>query len=136
MRVVLDTNILTAAFISRVGVPAQIVKFWLNGRFDIVTSVWQIEEFRRISRYDRVKTRIRPAEIGTFINILRHNATVLERLPSVEVSPDPDDNYVVATALAGGAHFLVTGDETDLLALAAVEGARIVSARAFVKQLR
>lgn len=75
----LDTNVLIAAFISPYGAPARAVKLWIKGDFDLVTSTWQIEEFRHTSRYDRIKERVSPAEIGTFVNILRKNALVLER---------------------------------------------------------
>lgn len=132
MRVVLDTNVLIAAFISPHGAPARVVKLWLEGDFDLVTSSWQIREFRRTSRYDRIKNRFNAAEIGTFVNALRQNAKVIERLPSVEVSPDPDDNYIVATALTGETHYLVTGDKLDLQALVRVQGVRIIGVREFI----
>ena len=38
-------------------------------------------------------------------------------LPKVELSPDPDDNPLLATAIAGMADFLVTGDKRDVLSL-------------------
>ena len=48
--------------------------FWLEGEYDLVTSPWQIEEFRTTSRYERVRKRVNRAEIGTFVNALRDNA--------------------------------------------------------------
>jgi len=56
-------------------------------------------------------------------------------LPELDLSPDPDDNPVLAMAVAGRADYLVTGDKRDLLALKKVEKARIVTARALVKKL-
>ena len=56
----------------------------------------------------------------------------LDTLPVVEVSPDPDDNYLLAMAVAGSADFLVTGDKRDLLGLGTHAGTRIISARAFL----
>ena len=133
MRVVLDTNVLIAAFISRRGLPARAVELWSSGDYDLITSTWQIEEFRKASRYDRVKQRVRYAEVGTFVNALRIDAITMETLPRVELSPDPDDNYILATAIAGKAQYLVTGDKSDLQILGKVEGVRIVTVRAFVE---
>jgi predicted nucleic acid-binding protein len=53
-------------------------------------------------------------------------------LPVVTVSPDPFDNYLLATAAAGSADFLVTGDKGDLLALKLYEGTKIITVRDFL----
>jgi putative PIN family toxin of toxin-antitoxin system len=47
-------------------------------------------------------------------------------------SPDPDDDVVIATAIAAGADLLVTGDK-DLLSVGHYEGGRIVSVREAMK---
>ncbi len=132
MRVVLDTNILIAAFVSPEGFASRVLDLWIEGEYTLVTSSWQIEELRRISRYDRVKKRIEPHEVGTFVNTLREHAIVIEDLPSIDVSPDPDDNPIIATAIAGAAQYLVSGDKHDLLDLGAVAGVRILTIRDFV----
>ena len=102
----LGTNVLIAAFISPNGAPARVIDFWANGDFDLVTSTWQLKEFRRVSRYERIRQRVNVTEIGTFVNALRQNATVLEQLPKVDLSPDPDDNHILAAALAGDTNYL------------------------------
>jgi uncharacterized protein len=132
MRVVLDTNILIAAFISPAGFASRVLDLWLEGEYELVTSTWQIEEFRRVSRYDRVKKRIEPREVGTFVNALREHAIVIEDLPSIDVSPDPDDNPVIATAIVGAAQYLVSADKRDVLDLGAVAGVRILTIHDFV----
>ena len=133
MRVVLDTNVLMSAFISPEGTTARVLKLWLGGEFDLVTSERQIEEFRRISRYEHLQPRLKPNEIGAFVNDLRKSAVMPERLPNVDLSPDPDDNHILAAALAGEAQYLVTGDKPDLLALERVQGVRVLTVRAFVE---
>ena len=127
MRVVLDTNVLIAAFVSPKGFASRVLDLWIEGEYELVTSSWQIEEFRRVSRYDRVKKRIEPHEVGTFVNALREHAIVIEDLPSIDVSPDPDDNPIVATAIAGAAQYLVSADKRDVLDLGAVAGVRILT---------
>lgn len=135
MRVVLDTGILIAALITTDTPPALIYQAWLKKRFELITSEWQLDEFRRVSRYSKLRRFLKPAEAGNLVNGLRHQAVVLETLPTVELSPDPDDNPVLAMAEASQAQYLITGDKKDLLALGTIGGARIVTARQFVETL-
>ena len=132
MRAVLDTNILISAFITRQGLPFQAVKLWLEGDYDLVTSHWQIEEFRSTSRYERVRKKVNRAEIGTFVNALRDNALVITELPSVDLSPDPDDNFILATAFAGAAQYLVSGDKNHLQSLGRVQSISVLTVRDFL----
>ena len=56
-------------------------------------------------------------------------------LPEIgSVCRDPNDDHVIATALAVNARVIVTGDK-DLLALSQYETIRIVTARAFLTEL-
>ena len=135
MRVVLDTGILIAALITTDTPPESIYQAWRKKRFELVTSEWQLEEFRRVSRYPKLRRFLKPAEAGNLVNGLRLQAMVLETLPTLDLSPDPDDNPVLAMAEASQAHYLVTGDKEDLLALGAIGGTRIVTARQFTKAL-
>jgi predicted nucleic acid-binding protein len=50
-------------------------------------------------------------------------------LPTLDVSPDPYDNFLLAMAQAGQADLLVTGDKRDLLSLSSHQGTRILTAR-------
>ena len=136
MRVVLDTGILIAALITSGTPPDVIYRAWRKKRFELITSEWQLEEFRRVSRYPKLKTYLKSADAGNLVNGLRREATVLSQLPTVDLSPDPDDNPVLAMALAAHADILVTGDRRDLLALGTVGATRILSARQFVDELK
>ena len=132
MRVVIDTNILISALISPNGVPFQSLKLW-GPKYQLVTSEWQIDELRRVSRRKALKPYLKRIEVGTFINELREKASVQGKLPEIDVSPDPDDNNIIATAIAGGAHYIVSGDKRDLLSLRKAQGIPIITAREFVK---
>lgn len=135
MRAVLDTGILLAALITSDTPPDLIYRAWRKKTFELVTSEWQIGELRRVSRYPRLRKYLKPAEAGALVNGLRHQATVLQELPSVELSPDPDDNPILATAIVGRVDYLVTGDKRDLLSLGKVEAVQIISARRFADLL-
>ena len=135
MRVVLDTGILIAALITTDTPPALIYQAWRKKRFELVTSEWQLDEFRRVSRYPKLRRFLKPAEAGNLVSGLRHQATILETLPTVELSPDPDDNPALAMAKASQAQYLITGDKKDLLALVTIGGTHIVTARRFIAAL-
>lgn len=136
MRVILDTGILIAALITADTPPEQIYQAWRKKRFILITSTWQLGEFRRASRYEKVKKFLKPTEAGNLVNGLKRHATVIEELPDVDLSQDPHDNPVLAMAIAGEADYLVTGDRRGLLSLKRVGATRIVTAAVFLKMLK
>src|ERR1700722_19386369 len=105
---------------------------WREGQFDLLTSSDQLDELMRVTRYPRIRERLVPALAGRLINELRDLAIMVSNLPVVTASPDPYDNYLLATALAGSADFLVTGDKRDLLPLGRYGGTKIVTVRDFL----
>jgi putative PIN family toxin of toxin-antitoxin system len=132
MRVVLDTGILIAALITKDTPPDKIYQAWRKRRFELITSQWQLDEFRRVSRYPKLRKYLQPIEAGNLINGLRHQALLLETLPEVELSYDSDDNPLLAMAIATEADYLVSGDKRDVLALKKVGKTRILTARRFL----
>ena len=100
-----------------------------------MTSEWQLEEFRRVSRYPKLKKFINPVEAGQMINGIKLNAFVYQSLPSVDLCKDPDDNPILAIALESAADFLVTGDKRDLLSMHQVGVTPIVTAASFLAVL-
>jgi predicted nucleic acid-binding protein len=54
---------------------------------------------------------------------------MVETLPEVHLSPDPRDNSILATAIAGHAELIVSGDKNHLLALERAEDISVVTAR-------
>ena len=131
MRVILDTNILVAALISPTGPPAAILQAFLDERFTLVTCEPQLEEFRRVTRESELRKRVKPAEAGTLVNELRALALIPKRLPRIERSSDPHDDFLLALAEAASADYLVTGDKSGLLALRKHRRTRIVTAQRF-----
>ena len=131
MRVVLDTNVLLSALISAHGPPDTIYRAWRAARFEIVTSVAQLDELRRASRYPKFKAVLQPHRVGTMVNNLQR-ALVLERLPSDIEADDPFDAFLLAMAVAGDADYLVTGDHrAGLLQRVHIGRTRIVTPAEF-----
>ena len=79
--------------------------------------------------------RLAPAVAGRLVNQLRDLAIVVAELPTVDRSPDPDDNHLLALAEAGEAQFLVTGDK-QLLSLKLHKFTRIITPATLVELLR
>lgn len=136
MKVILDTNLLISALISPRGIPDRLYRAWRDGRFALVTSIEQLEEFRRATRYPRVRKYLAPAAAGAMHNDLRHLAEVVTDLPPIDMSPDPCDNFLLATAVVSNADFLATGDKSDLLSLKRFGRTQIVTARTLAAQLK
>lgn len=135
MRVILDTNILISALIASGSPPARLVNAWLDGRFTLVSHGLQIEEFREVSRREKITALIRPSRAGRLINRIAAIAEMPVQLPPVERSRDPRDDFLLALCEAGNADRLVTGDKDDLLVLRRHAGAVIVTATALADQL-
>jgi predicted nucleic acid-binding protein len=52
----------------------------------------------------------------------------VEGIFEIDVSPDPNDNPILAIAVAGGANLVVSGDKRGMLGLGEVHGVPIVTA--------
>ncbi len=131
MRVVLDTNVLLSALISPHGPPDAIYRAWRAARFEVVTSVAQLDELRRASRYPKFKAVLQPHRVGAMVNNLQR-AVVLERLPSGIEADDPLDAFLLAMAVASDADYLVSGDHrAGLLQRGHIGRTRILTPAAF-----
>lgn len=128
MRLVLDTNILVSALISSAGPPGQLLAAVRDKRVTLVTSEEQIAELRDVLGRERLRPYLRQEDAEDLLATIDAIATVVDRLPTITLSPDPKDNPILATAVAGDADFLVSGDKGDLLALGQIEGIPIVTA--------
>ena len=131
LRAVLDPNVLVSALLSPSGAPAAILRGWIDGDFELVTSKALLAELARALAYPKLRSRIGEDEARAFIELLRRTATLAE--DPVEVlrrSRDPGDDYLLALAQSAAA-LLVTGDR-DLLDIAEVP---VRSPRAFLVEL-
>ncbi|MGE0668365.1 MAG: putative toxin-antitoxin system toxin component, PIN family [Sphingomonadales bacterium] len=117
MRVILDTNVLLSGLISGAGIPARLIEAWLDRRFVLISHLLQIDEIRDVSRREKIRELIRPAEAGRLVNQIMLVAEMPATLPHVRRSPDPHDDLLPGLCEAGRAEWLVTGDKNDLLAL-------------------
>jgi predicted nucleic acid-binding protein len=123
------------ALISPHGAPDTIYRAWRAARFEVVTSRIQLDEIRRASRYSKLQAILQPAKVGVMINNLQW-ARVLERLTIEVEADDPNDSFLLATALAGDADYQVTSDRrAGLLQRRYIERTRIVTPPAFCAEV-
>ena len=126
MRVFLDTNVLVSAFTTR-GLSADVLRLVLV-EHELVTGEVNLEELRRVLR-----TRMgAPAVlIDEAEQLLREHEVVPrpEEPYPIQIS-DPDDAWVLASAVAGDVEVLVTGGH-DLLDVHSEAPLRILTPREF-----
>ena len=135
MRVVLDTNILIGALITKGTPPDRLYQAWLRGEIELVTSTAQIAELADVLSRPRLQKFLDADEVAAIVENIGARALILEEPPAVNLSPDPNDNPILAAAIAGKADLVVSGDKKHLLALGKVEGIPITTAREAVEHL-
>lgn len=127
-RLVLDTNVLISAFLWE-GNPGQLLEKAENGEARLYTSRILLDELEDALRRPKLAKQVglTGLSISDMMASYSRVATV-KRPPRLDrtFSRDPDDDHVIACALAARADFLVTGDG-DLLSLGTADGVRIVS---------
>jgi putative PIN family toxin of toxin-antitoxin system len=122
VRLVLDTNVLFAAYISR-GTCAALYEQILATE-TLITSEPILSEFEQALL---VKARVPQAEAAAARQQVQSNAEVVQPavLPA-RVCRDADDDAILGTAVAAGADVIVSGDK-DLLVLRQYQGMPVLT---------
>lgn len=134
IRAVLDANVVVAAMLNPRGLPAELVGR-VRDSYELVWSPAIVGECHRVVDYPKLRGRFQVGNPHWFIDRLAGAAhLVTSELPEVEaVAADPSDDIYLATALAGAARWLVSGDR-HLLSLGRFAGVRIVTPTAFLDE--
>ncbi|MFH0922300.1 MAG: putative toxin-antitoxin system toxin component, PIN family [Fibrobacterota bacterium] len=126
MRIVLDANVIIAAFAAR-GLCESVLELCLNSH-DLLLSEALLTEIRgNLLR----KIKLPPRTVEQIEHVLRENGILLvpELIP-VNACRDPGDAHVLGLAVAGQAECVVTGDD-DLRVLKRFRQCQIRSPREF-----
>ncbi len=126
MRVVLDSNVLVAAFATH-GVCHELFEYCLRNT-TILCSDFISGEVERILTQ---KIKIPAKNASEITEYLKHQTQWI--VPGHEVLKtlrDPNDQMIISTALSGRADYLITGDK-DMLVLKMVKKTIIISPRDF-----
>lgn len=132
LRVVLDTNQLVSSLLTARGLQRRLVDEWRKRSFLLLVGPEQIEELGEVLGRPKIarKYRVSAADRSGLIELLRSEAILLPGSKAPGVCRDPDDDRLLGSAAAGGADYLVTGDE-DLLSVGRFGAVEILDARSF-----
>ena len=136
MRLVLDTNTAVSGLIWG-GVPGRVIDAAAAGKALIIASVPLLDELQGV--LSRRKFSGQLAKLNANADDLFDGYATLVRLVApAAISPvilaDPDDNIVLATAVAGDAEAIVSGD-AHLLGIGEFRGIPIITPAAAVSRL-
>lgn len=111
MRFILDPNVLVSAVVAG-GVSRRLLDAWrLERRYEVIVCPLLIEELDEVLRRPRFHAVITGDELQVLLALLRREATLVDDPADVPaVTPDPDDDYLVALARREQVDALVSGD--------------------------
>ncbi len=135
---VFDATVLVSAFLTNRGVSAQLLTHAATGAFDLYLSDAIIAETRDVLLHrEHLRKRFvyTDPDVEEFCLLLRVFARSVPDEPSVRVSRDPNDDYVIATAIAAGTVYIVTRDK-DLLTLKTYQDVQMIRPEEFSAVVR
>ena len=141
LRAVFDTNILVSALLTYTsgGVSIELLRFASLGRFTLLVSDDILAETAGTLRTSaRLRRRCGyPDRIVTsHLRDIGRLAEIVPAPPSLgRIVRDPDDDMIVACAVAGRANYLVSRDQ-DILALGSYRSIRIIAPEPFLNLVR
>jgi putative PIN family toxin of toxin-antitoxin system len=136
VRVVLDTNVAVSAMLWN-GTPARLLALARGDRIRLCTSAALLDELHGVLLRRKLTTMVaRTGRTATELlaDYARLTFRVRVRAGRINVARDPDDNTVLACAVAARASQIVSGDD-DLLSVGSYRGIEILSPAAAVHRL-
>lgn len=129
MRLVADTNVVVSGLLW-LGKPGRLLEAAASGALTLYTSVALVDELDGTLRAAKLAPRVQGSGL-TVDELLRRYLDVAIVVAAEPIAPavlaDPDDDHVLACALAAHADLVVSGD-ADLLDLRSYQGIPIVAA--------
>jgi putative PIN family toxin of toxin-antitoxin system len=133
VRVLLDTNQLVSSLLSARGLQRGLIDAWRRRDFILMLAPGQIEEVGEVLSRPKIakKYAISAEDREMFLNLLRSDAIPLPSMPRPHICRDPDDDFLLGCAAAGGVDYLISGDQ-DLLSLGSFQGVVLLTAREYL----
>lgn len=117
MKCVTDTNVVVSGLLW-LGNPGRLLEAAAHGRITLYTSPVLVAELRSTLQYERLARHVQRSGLTLDELLTRYLnvAIVVEPATVPRIVRDPDDDHVLACALAARAELIATGDD-DLLTL-------------------
>lgn len=136
MRVVLDTNTVVSAFLWGKA-PRRILEAARERRISLLTSAPLLGELADVLSREKFATQIASSEF-TADQLVARYALLASSIVPAQIRPliaaDPDDDAVIACAVAARADYVVSGDN-KVLNLKHYQGISIIGAGDFVRRI-
>ena len=126
MRLLLDTNIVISGLLWN-GAPSRLIQRAIAGEVELCSSLRLIAELGRSLGKPAIAKRLAAQQLPAqaIVDEYRGMCSLVAPREPLPLAPDPDDDWVIATALAARADLIVTGDK-PLLGVGGVGSIRIV----------
>lgn len=137
MKLVTDTNIAVSGLLW-LGNPGRLLEAAAAGQVTLYTSPALVAELSSTLAYDKLAERVQRSGLSHRELLQRYlNVAILIQPTAVPriVLDDPDDDQVLACALAAQADLIVSGDRKHLLPLGSYEGIDIVEATEALRRI-
>lgn len=135
IRATLDVNVLASGFPAEAGIPTELIDRWTDLAYELVISEHILNGLTRTWQKPYYQRRYSPQRVHQALTLLRAEAILVAPAATVHgVAEDEEDDLVLATAIAGDAGFLVTGDKY-LQTLRRYQTVAILSPREFLEVL-
>lgn len=110
--IVVDPGVLVSSLLAPQGAPAALLRLWHSQRCEIIVSPALLEELDEVLARPKLRAYVTLAEAAAYVALLRVGATLVPDPPRAAeaLTPDPDDDYLVALARGVDADYLVSGD--------------------------
>ncbi len=132
MKVVVDTNVLVSGIFWG-GVPLKILDLWRKQDIEVVASDLTLDEYLKV--IFRIAQKVDRLDLyREWAFVLSSNIKIVAIKKSFHLCRDHQDDKFIDSAIAGRAHYLVSGD-SDLLVLGIVMRVKILNPRDFLKLL-
>lgn len=138
MRVVADANVFVSAALGRspASPSVRIINAALDGRLELAMSPALLAEIVDVLSRPRIRKRISAEDAQLFLADVAAQALMFADPPDPpSVCRDPDDDYLVALAVASGAEVLVSGDDDVLAVEPAQVAVEVLTPREMVDRL-
>ena len=131
MKVILDTNVLISGIFFS-GPPYDILKYWADGKFQLILSTEILQEYQRVG--ETLKKQYTEVDLQPILELLTIKAHLVDTpsLPEA-VCVDSDDDKFFACAIASNTQLIISGDK-HLLNESGYCGIKVLKPRLFVEQ--